>query len=195
MRRLFTLLSALSLLLCVGTCALWVRSHWRHDTIAFSVRGVLIHAELNVGKFRLSAATGYPEPKPIDITTNRVGDTFPQFFPDWSILKTGDAARWRALGLSGYFGPGIVYVDAHEHVYDFSLPLGPPFTRQLGYWEIDAVPYWLVGLATIAVPSFWILRYWLRLRHPIGACRSCGYDLRATPDRCPECGTVPIGPK
>jgi hypothetical protein len=56
--------------------------------------------------------------------------------------------------------------------------------------ELD-VPFWLLGLG-LATVAFFRPRRWLASRRSIGSCRRCGYDLRATPGRCPECGTVAI---
>jgi hypothetical protein len=53
-----------------------------------------------------------------------------------------------------------------------------------------AVPHWLpVGLLMIP-PMTWLVTERRRRRRPRrGRCAKCGYDLRATPGRCPECGT------
>ena len=68
--------------------------------------------------------------------------------------------------------------------------LGFGYERQQGPYGLAAqlyavsVPHWL--FAALAVVVGWRLR-----PHPerIGLCHNCGYDLRATPCFCPECGS------
>jgi hypothetical protein len=56
------------------------------------------------------------------------------------------------------------------------------------------VPYWFLVLCCL-VPLIGATQYhWRsrrqRLRLATGLCPNCGYDLRSTPERCPECGKV-----
>jgi hypothetical protein len=76
--------------------------------------------------------------------------------------------------------------------------LGFDFHRGLdskGMPSIDAIfPLWAVALVSAVPPALWLRRVRLdrrlRSRMKEGRCRRCGYDLRGTPDRCPECGTM-----
>ena len=64
----------------------------------------------------------------------------------------------------------------------------------------DMIVRWEIALACDGAVAILLLyrlirslrKWWLRRSFAVaGHCPACGYDLRATPDRCPECGAVP----
>jgi len=92
------------------------------------------------------------------------------------------------------------------------LQIEPGFWRRHGFVQIYAgnpeagmdtmtayfVPIWFIWLLAAAPLAGWIVvrvRRRNRMRRiAMGLCLSCGYDLRESPRRCPECGTERITP-
>lgn len=51
-------------------------------------------------------------------------------------------------------------------------------------------PYWMPLVVSGVATAFVLAPLCRRRRSLPGVCATCGYDLRATPDRCPECGSI-----
>jgi hypothetical protein len=59
---------------------------------------------------------------------------------------------------------------------------------QVWTWGFN-IPWWYVVTPTVVAAAMCWRTHLNRRR--VGCCTACGYDLRATPDRCPECGAAP----
>ena len=128
----------------------------------------------------------------------------------YEIASWGGGATHRAVSLeilSGRFVNGQFlsgWVDSRwqtTHVLPLGIRIGsrPPADPHPTFYFRIVVPCWVLAIVT-GVPSLlWLgvggARYARHRRMRVAAegnptCPNCGYDLRATPGRCPECGTI-----
>jgi hypothetical protein len=158
---LFNLCSALSLLLCIILAALWVRSYWHGDCLVrIRAGGGCTWIALNDG--RLAAAHD---------------DQFP--------FSQSSRLLHMPMRPDEQLTPPLLTGRTWFRAAGFELIRDNPGGAFKAF-----VPGWAVFTPTTLLPLLWLSSHQKRLRRQrTGFCRRCGYDLRATPDRCPECGT------
>ena len=214
-RRLFTFVSVLSLLLCLAVCVLWVRSYRAFDRVS-AARGdgpfwVAVSAS---GDLAVYVVGPWPEGRPLRWTVGRRGDQlrrdhiWPYDMPPlplepheyhqamaaaypvsvgWYVDGTpaGREFRWERLGLR--MSSSLAHVHGQRFADHPRTPNGRARYLAIPHW-MAATLVGLPGVLTLAARSVSRIR-----RARLAArrlCPACGYDLRATPGRCPECGTT-----
>jgi len=175
-RRLLNLLTLLSLLLCVASCALWARSSWVGDAVAFGTydatrrRAVSWTAATELGSLWIGHSDSTESPNAARLPPHMAN---PPRRSGW-VTHPPDKVPGP---FPGGFTSTAPWVDRRRWQVRVSLPLATVIS----------------GI----VPALWLAAHsWRRhrRRRAVGLCPECGYDLRASPDRCPECGHAPAQP-
>jgi hypothetical protein len=163
---------------CLATMALWIRSHFTIDHTWWwtSESGQRDHAvELlstnGVLGFAI-ARTELPSPSALSTPKFKSRSRFEHGPLSWLGNLRTPQRPWEHWGFR------------FEAFYDDVL-------AARHHLRIALFPHWLPALLFAAgATPLW--PRWRRHRRAQrrGRCRTCGYDLRATPTRCPECGTI-----
>jgi hypothetical protein len=98
------------------------------------------------------------------------------------LLAAGWGTDYAPPGFKVAVMPEPTVYRTHRFGFTYIPKFGP------GGIAYASVPLWFLALCPTL--AGWLL-WQRRAGRPPNVCRTCGYDLRATPDRCPECGTVP----
>jgi hypothetical protein len=180
-RRLLNLLTALSLLLCVAVVAVWVRSWFHGDTVGWS---------LSHPRDANDPDAPYPSRRSavwltVIASNGRLGVLYSRYYGEATPPLYGSHWQYRRTDPSGEL-EGVTWAKLSHFAQVSSVP-------SEGYIEYQAyVRLWPLAVLTAVPPA---LRAWRTVRRRRaagpGKCSHCGYDLRATPERCPECGTMP----
>jgi hypothetical protein len=182
-RRVFNLATLVSLGLCVAMCALWWRSYFFLDRVVYATAPGPSETQLHLGAestldtiaigyvyYRPNAPTGTPPPFTPGLVyrAGRVTAGLPN-----RTRQFADENGHQVAGF-GLFAWALTPEDktAGHPVYNYGL----------------LFPHWAAAL--VSGGAAWLC-YRRRGFVGKGLCPTCGYDLRATPDRCPECGRIP----
>ena len=182
-------------MLCIAVAVLWVVSWYYPRCITierpgsaspkggtspdWSIQIYSMRGGLDLRRYWRSGATVHSA-TPISFSSARVGN--PRRFTDYA-----GQSVWDVLGCYWTTGmPGGNFFVARS-------------TAERVHVTFIGVSY---GVLLIIFAAWPMLRGALAYRchrklsaAPSGICTACGYDLRATPGRCPECGTVSVAGK
>lgn len=184
-RSLLILLALPSLLLLVATLALWVRSARALDEVDGRLGFTGVDLESYAGR--------------LDVRLHRPyrlrADVEESIEPRYDELELVDDPLYRGDYLSRQRWP---LGQTSRWVRDATYTPRPTFEWRIA-WARDGagrydgivtatVPYWLATLPLAIAPTLAAVSIARRRRRSPHACAACGYDCRASPDRCPECG-------
>jgi len=175
-RRLFNLLAAVSLVLCLATLPLWVRSYWRSDDLSYtrSTQEELVNFGPQSTYGELSVVANYFPEK----DSNRE--------QGWNLHTRASSPEQMFRYCGKYLIQGQVSSVLGSRFGYFSQRIDPVhFARYIWF------PHWLLALVFAILPALWFRSFArTRKRRRLGLCAKCNYDLRASKERCPECGTL-----
>jgi hypothetical protein len=178
-RRLRPFLALLSLLLCAATCVLWVRSHLIRDIVGFGRAGGNCHvAQSILGRVHVLSTLGGGCEGGVTHSADRLAKN----------------ASWQG-GMSSY--PRTIrwrFGCAYETYPVYHMGISATSASFTTNPRLIVVPYAYPAALFAFVPAVHaVRRRRASRRRTTGLCRTCGYDLRASPERCPECGTATVG--
>jgi hypothetical protein len=189
----------LSLLLFLGTAILWIRgTDWigrvsglRPEICAvYGQKPPEIHGNYSIGLYSSDDQIGIVE---IDwgeqgLEPEELSSAVPNQPNGWVWNRTGLIDQWPGE-IRDYVGTGDVRWALPYCLYSYE-------SDGAGSQHFATVQATLVNIPVILAVSLipWAIFFRAAVRRrckfAAGHCRQCGYDLRATPDRCPECGTT-----